>query len=254
MSSVLLARADDTPRPAPPRVALLDGPSVTQGGARLPVPEGSKRLVALVALRGGRVDRGFAAGTLWPEGSDERAAGNLRTALWRLRAAGITVVETDAHHVRLRGDVLVDVAQLGAWADRVILGSPRDLDLEMPTQLTAAVELLPGWYEDWIVFEREAIRQRMLHALESLARGLVQCGRAADAVDAAMAAVRLEPLRESAHRVLAEVHLGEGNVVEAVRVFRDYRTRIARELGVTPSPRFAELLAGYVPRGVLAAG
>ena len=47
-----------------------------------------------------------------------------------------------------------------------------------------------------------------------------------------MAAVRLEPLRESAHRVLAEVHLGEGNIVEAVRVFRDYRTRIARELGV----------------------
>ena len=50
-------------------------------GRRLNVPEGSKRLLAFVALHSGRVHRWQTAGTLWPDGSDERAAGNLRSAV-----------------------------------------------------------------------------------------------------------------------------------------------------------------------------
>ncbi|WP_125130386.1 BTAD domain-containing putative transcriptional regulator [Microbacterium sp. 10M-3C3] len=236
-----------------PHVSLLDGPSVTQGGLRIAVPEGSKRLVAFLALHSGPVDRMFVACSLWPDGSDERASGNLRTALWRLRGAGITVVESEAHSVRLSEDAVVDVAVLCAWADRVILGSSSPPDLAVPPQLVTAVDLLPGWYEDWVAFEREAIRQRMLHALESLAAGLAGYGRPADAIEAAMAAVRIEPLRESAHRTLASVHLEEGNVFEAVRVFRDYRGRVRRELGAEPSARFADLLRPHVAGRVLAA-
>ena len=45
-----------------------------------------------------------------------------------------------------------------------------------------------------------------------------------EAVEAAYAAVRAEPLRESAHRILVRIHLAEGNVVEALRVFDQFRT------------------------------
>jgi DNA-binding SARP family transcriptional activator len=55
-----------------------------------------------------------------------------------------------------------------------------------------------------------------------------------------MAAVRLEPLRESATRVLIEVHLAEDNVVEAIRRLEFFRKSLASELGVEPS---AELVA-----------
>ena len=41
--------------------------------------------------------------------------------------------------------------------------------------------------------------------------------------EAAMFAVGIEPLRESAQRVLIEAHLAEGNLVEARRAFVTYR-------------------------------
>ena len=76
-------------------VHLLAGTYVTVGADRREVPEGSKQLLAYIALRRRRVERRQAAGMLWPFGDDERAAGNLRSALWRLRRAGIEVVAAD---------------------------------------------------------------------------------------------------------------------------------------------------------------
>jgi hypothetical protein len=75
---------------------------VMQGGRRYVVPEGCKRLLAFVALQGGRADRRHAAGSLWPDGSEDRASGNLRSALWRLRCAGIDVLESDKVSIYLR--------------------------------------------------------------------------------------------------------------------------------------------------------
>jgi two-component SAPR family response regulator len=72
-------------------------------------------------------------------------------------------------------------------------------------------------------FERERIRQRMLHALEVLSRTLRNAGRYGEAIDAAMDAVAVEPLREAAHRALAEAHFAEGNVIEARCAFIRYR-------------------------------
>src|SRR4051812_45273110 len=92
------------------RVHLLGGPYVTIAGKQHEVPEGSKRLLAFVALRGCRVERRHAAGALWPVGDDNRAAGNLRSALWRLRGAGIDVMECDKWSLRLAREVRVDVA------------------------------------------------------------------------------------------------------------------------------------------------
>ena len=75
----LLSRPDRLDVPA---VLLLGGPYVMLNGDRREVPDGSKRLLVFVALGTGRVDRRYAAGSLWPLGNDERAAGNLRSALW----------------------------------------------------------------------------------------------------------------------------------------------------------------------------
>jgi hypothetical protein len=72
-----------------------------------------------------------------------------------------------------------------------------------------ALELLPGWYDDWVLLEREPLRQRVLHGLEALSRHLVRAGRFAEAVEAAMVAVAVEPLRESAQRALVTAHLAE---------------------------------------------
>jgi DNA-binding SARP family transcriptional activator len=126
------------------------------------------------------------------------------------------------------------------WATRLIEGSAFARDLTVPPSVADALDLLPGWYDDWALAERERIRQRLLHALEALSGRFTSLGRFADAVDAALLAVSAEPLRESAQRTLIEAHVGEGNLTEARRSFLAYRALVRRELGVDPSN---ELLA-----------
>ena len=230
------------------RIHLFGGPRVTIDGATFPVPEGSKRLLAFVALRGCRVERRHAAGLLWPVGDDNRAAGNLRSALWRLRGAGIDIMECDKWSLRLVDDVWVDVAAVNEWADRLIADRPTDQDLSTSPARQEALELLPGWFDDWAIMERERLRQRVLHALEALSRMFTRQGRHGEAVEAALSAVNSEPLRESAQMVLIHAHLGERNWIEAQRAFLTFRDLLERELGVSPSRELIALLYGAVPR------
>jgi DNA-binding SARP family transcriptional activator len=74
-----------------------------------------------------------------------------------------------------------------------------------------------------------------------LANGLTSAGDYASAIQAALAAIRLEPLRESSHRCLIRTHLAEGNRSEAIRAYREYADRLERELGIDPSPLLREL-------------
>ena len=141
-------------------VHLFGGPYVSIDDARFSVPEGSKRLLAFVALRQGKVERRHVARALWPVGNDDRAAGNLRSALRRLRGAGIEVLRCDKWSLSLRDTVAVDVHQLTGWAERVIAGRNTVDDLD-PLELDLDVrDLLPGWHDDWTIRERERLRQR----------------------------------------------------------------------------------------------
>ena len=62
------------------------------------------------------------------------------------------------------------------WATRLMDGSATQADLCVANWRNDAMELLPGWYDDWVIFERERIRQQLLHALEILSRRLVSRG------------------------------------------------------------------------------
>lgn len=225
-----------------PVVHLLAGPYVTVGSERREVPEGSKQLLAFVALRGRRVERRLAAGTLWPFGDEERAAGNLRSALWRLRRAGINVVVADKWSLELSAEVLVDLHLTEQWASRLIEGRADERDLVISRSVADALDLLPGFYEDWVLMERERVRQRIMHALETLSERLAAVGRFADAIEAALLATSAEPLRESAQRALIKAHIAEGNLTEARRSYRTYHDLVHRELGLTPSDEFAACL------------
>ncbi len=223
-------------------VHLFAGPYITVGPERHEVPEGSKQLLAFVALRRRRVERRQAAGTLWPFGDDERASGNLRSALWRLRRAGINVLVADKWSLALSADVPVDLHHTEQWATRLIEGRPTPRDLAVSPSVADALDLLPGFYDDWVLMERERIRQRILHALEALSERLAAVGRFADAIEAALLATAAEPLRESAQRALIKAHVAEGNVSEARRSYRAYRDLMQRELGMVPSEDFAASL------------
>jgi DNA-binding SARP family transcriptional activator len=229
---------------------LLGGPYLVVGGLRTSVPEGCQRLLVLLALQGGRVLRRQAAGLLWPEAGEDRAAGNLRSVLWRLRGTGAGVVESDKSAVWLHPSTGTDVASVRLWAARLIEGRAGPDDLHTSWWHPEAIHLLPGWYDEWIVYERERLRQQVLHALECLAQVLVAAGRYAEGIEAALLAVEIEPLRESAQRRLLEAHLAEGNVNEARRALTAYAALLIRELGIRPSPALLTLVHGTPDPGV----
>ncbi len=232
---------------AAPRVGLLDGfvlePGFpTSGALREDLPHGVQRLVAYLCLSR-RPGRSAVAGQLWPDAPERQAHGSLRSALWRLGKIVPGLVETTGGALALRPGVRVDVRELSDWAARV-RDPGSDLDRVTPIPQAVQADLLPGWYDDWVLLERERLRQLRLHALETVAARLAMAGRSGEAVDAAHLAVRTEPLRESAHRTLARVHLAEGNPAEAARTYQCYRILLRDELGVEPTERFTRLVHG----------
>ena len=203
-------------------LCLLIDPVVIKNGSRIEVPEASKRHLALVTLNGGRVSRRHAAGTQWPYGDDERGAGNLRSALWRPRRAGIDVLHADKWMFYLDPKLSVDMTRVSRCATRIIECTADVSDLGTLKLNPEALDLLFGWYDEWVIFERGRVRQRLLHAIESVVRRLISHRLFADAIELALTAVSVGPLRERAQRVLIEAHLAECNSVEAGRAYLAY--------------------------------
>lgn len=217
-------------------------------GSRPALSGGSQRLLAFLALHTHSVSRGTAAGSLWPEATEDHAGSSLRSALARLGATTRDAVAVTDSDLKLSDDVAVDI--------RASQGVARSLlDPEVaptvsklgPTAISVlSRDLLPDWYDDWVIPEAEEWRQLRLHALESLSDLLTIEGRFAHAMGAALAALRVEPLRESANAAVIRVHLAEGNQADALREFRRYRALLQRELGVEPTPALFELV-GVAP-------
>lgn len=229
-------------------VRVLGGLSLTCGERSVVVPPGSRRLLAYLALHRGGVDRRAAAGVLWPTVADDRAAGNLRSALWRLQRVGCTLVVVEASVLRLADDVRVDLHAVEAWAGRVLAGTASEADLAVDPGSIADVELLPGCYDDWALAAGARLHLRLLHALDALSRLLRQAGRTLAAVEAVHVAVLAEPLWESGQRALIEAHQAAGDWVAARRQYDAFRGLLRREAGVEPSAELTAVATAPRPR------
>jgi DNA-binding SARP family transcriptional activator len=225
-------------------LSLLDAFELRCAAVSIELPPSAQRLLALLALHERPLRRPHVAGTLWLDTPEERASANLRSSLWRLNRPGPKLVEATNLQLSLAPEIRVDVREAAALAHRLLAASGpaegADIDLD-PARLTG--ELLPDWYDDWVLIERERLRQLSLHALEALGERLLAAGRLGGALEAALAAVAMEPLRESAHRLLIKIHLTEGNAAEAIRQFELCRTLFRDQLGLAPSQELTRLVA-----------
>jgi len=226
---------------APALVRVLGGFDVLVEHQHLSLPTQAQRVVGYLAVTQRTTRRDALAGRLWPFSTQHRAQANLRTAIWRINQASNRVVVTDRNLVRLDDDVDVDAQVVGQVARDLIAATVED-DIATSVLSLLELNLLPGWDDDWLVVERERLRQLRVHALESLSRSLAACGRFSEAIDAAISAVAAEPLRESAHTALIEVYVAEGNVSEASLEMESYQSLLQAELGIRPSNRFRALL------------
>jgi DNA-binding SARP family transcriptional activator len=230
--------APPAPLPREPvAVHLIDGFRVHVGQHEMALPIHAQRVLAYLALSrpaGGSQRRTPLAERLWPECSYERAQASLRTSIWRIRQADGRLLHADRERILLDARVEVDIQRSLAQAAR-LLTDGGTLAPEDHTITGLVGDLLPGWDDEWLVWQRERIRQVRIHALEALSHRLRRLGRLVAAIDAAYGAITMEPLRESAHAALIEVHLTAGNAGEARRQFDRYARLLWDEMRLKPS-------------------
>jgi DNA-binding SARP family transcriptional activator len=228
-------------RPPRPQLSLrlLGGFDLRVDGSAVSLPSSAQRLVALLALRG-RCGRSRLAGALWPDTTESRAMGCLRTAIWRVNQVAPGLVTSSPGAAALDADADVDVRHLIDSSQALLAGHGA------PGERTVAPQdgdLLPDWEDEWLEADRERLRQLRLHVLEAQAERLLNESAFGLALEWALAAVRAEPLRESAHRAVIRIHLAEGNLTEARRSYSQCVELFARELGVHPTGITAALLS-----------
>jgi DNA-binding SARP family transcriptional activator len=224
---------------------LLGGFELVCAGTTVSLPMSAQRLLAFVALHDRALQRSFVAGSLWLDSPEERAYGNLRTALWRLHRCGLPLVQSRSQQLSLGPDVDVDLRLAEAVAHDALHG---DSPIAAADNLSMLCDdLLPDWYDDWVVLERERHRQLRLRALEALCERLTEAGDLDAALDLGLAAVAGEPLRESGHRAVIRVHLAAGNASEAIREYRLCRRLLREQLGIEPSLHMEHLVGDLHP-------
>jgi DNA-binding SARP family transcriptional activator len=215
----------------PTELSVLGRFSCRAAGQPLLLAPRGERLLAYLALQRARVRRDQVYGALWGDSCEDRAASNLRSTLWRLpRPGGEALVEAADGHVGLAAHVTVDLWQVERG------------EVEGREASLLAGDLLPGWDDPWVLTERERYRQLRLHALEDLCARRCDESRYAEALRLGLIAVQSEPLRETAHRQVMQVHLAEGNAGEALRQYDAYRRLLQAELGLPPSPAMRRIV------------
>src|SRR6185503_5259714 len=185
-------------------------------GPPLALPTKAQALLAFLALRSGQAQpRGKLGALLWGGTSDEQARSNLRHTLFTIRkAVGVTPPPPLISEGQLvtfsPASVDVDVAQFEA-----LVRDGRPEALERAAALYQG-DLLDGLgvseppFEEWLLTERERLREL---ALEALARLLVherKAGLTQQAIQTATRLLALDPLQEAVHRDLMRLYARQG--------------------------------------------
>jgi DNA-binding SARP family transcriptional activator len=185
---------------------------------------------------------------MWPDASEERAGISLRSALSRLDRATHEAILPASAGLSLADAVGIDFRDAQALAHRLLSAGATGQKGDLEASATAALseELLPDWYDDWVVAEAEDWRQLRVGALEAQSVLLLEAGRFADSAISARAAMKVDSLRETAAACLMRAHLAEGNQSEAPRVFHQYRELLLAALGLQPTEQFTNIVADTI--------
>ena len=219
---------------------VLDRFDLLVAGASATLPVQAQKVIAFLALHDGPQAREKVAERLWPDADLKRCLASLRTVLWQVRQASPDAVRALRGSVGLDPAVAVDVNESRSIVGRILSGHAVDPEYAVPL---LSRRLLPDWDDTWVLPEQERVQQMHVYCLETLSRSLVRQEHYAYAMQAAKAAARIEPLRESAQRAVIDVHVAEGNPAQARQVYENFRQVLRAELGIEPSPQLAAVFA-----------
>jgi DNA-binding SARP family transcriptional activator/predicted ATPase len=217
-------------------------------------------LTYLLLRRHAPQSRQHLAFLFWPDTSEAQAHTNLRQLLYHLRRAWSAVdqfLQIDARSLQWKPEAAftLDIVAFERAVARGMATHAAQVD-GARTVLEEAValyggDLLPGCYEDWLLTERERLRQHFLDALEQLVALSEDERDHAAAIHHAQRLLRTDPLHETTYRRLMRLYALNGDRASALRTYHNCVTLLERELGVGPNQdtqdAYARLLKTEIP-------
>src|SRR2546430_11449949 len=186
----------------------------------------------------------------WPDTTESQARNNLRQLLHQLRQALPAVeqfLSADAHllHWHPVTPCHLDVAEFEQTLTLADETARRNDQHALQDALEQADNLyrgalLPGCYDEWILPERERLRQRHWQVLEHLLRLFEGQGDHVSAIRYAQRLLALYPLSEDLSRRLMRLFTLNNDRASALRVYHTCVTTLQRELGVEADPATRE--------------
>jgi len=205
----------------------------------------AQSLLAYLALNAGVTQRREKlASLLWPEASETNARSYLRQALWRIRKALERASIPGENYLETSDISITFKAQADYWVDAALL-----LEIgEAPTieDLTEAVslyqgELLPGFYDEWIVLERDRLQAVFHQMMNLLLEHLIQAEQWDKTLKWGEQWIRLGFAPEPAFRYIMLAHAGLGDQGMVNSTYQRCVESLSRELDLEPSPETQQL-------------
>jgi class 3 adenylate cyclase len=193
------------------------------------------------------------AGLLWPDATDANARGYLRKALWQLRKT-LPPGDTPGSDYWLVDEIALGFnAETEYWLDAAELErEPAGADvLEADRQAAAAYrgELLPGFYDEWVVLERERLAARFEQRIGRLLDGLTAAQAWPAVLEWGERWIALGGTPEPAFRGLMMAHSRLGNPSAVAADYQRCVEVLARDLGVEPAEPTKSLYSRLVAGG-----
>lgn len=218
---------------------LFERWQLLRGQSEVHVASRQQRLISALAIYGPR-NRRYISDLLWPDSPEVRALESLRVTKHLISREVPGLLVNSGPTLALADSVRVDLHRCLAQVRKCEETDPDAAEDACFSQLQHA-ELLPGWYEDWVVLEQNRLRNFRLRALVMHARRWLARGEAEKASDAAQVALDLEPLHEACVGLLMHAELKMGNRARALHVFESFRAKLRTELDVNPSDNLMQL-------------
>lgn len=228
-------------------VRLLGEFAVVRNGVpleRLNTPRLQALMAYLLLHRDTQLLRRQLAFAFWPDSSEAQAQNNLRQLLHALRGAwpdaeSYITIESRTLHWRRGVSLQFDVDVFSELVHTIDDTDPErapDTLRDAGALLLALYhgDLLPGCYDEWIVPERERLRDAFLQSLEQLIRQSEARHDYVTAIHYARRLVRTDPINEGAHRALMRLLVLAGDESGELVAFRECVALLRRELGIAP--------------------
>jgi DNA-binding SARP family transcriptional activator/energy-coupling factor transporter ATP-binding protein EcfA2 len=198
-------------------------------------------LLAFLSLSPGKIHgRDFLADYLWPSTADRLARGNLRFVLSTLRTI-LKPIEEQLGPVLRTGHTTVEFLANTIYTDVLAFEQalersedPKTETTERARSLKEAIDLyhgdlLVGYYDEWILTERERLQRRYRQALQEITSLLIHEAEYRSALSYAATAVNIDSSQEENHVRLIQLYLHLNDESAALRQYRRMEIAISKE-------------------------